>query len=293
MLSLHTNAASLSSQTAVGRTQQALNTSLTRLGTGYRVNSSQDDAAGLQISSRLLAQTRGMAVAQKNTQNGISMLQTADGGLDELGNILLRMKDLATEAFTASTTSADKVALQSEYDALGKELSNIIKNTSFGGKQLFSDGTTTDGTNGLFSSGLTFQIGATSGETMVVNTSTNLTALATALSGVAGTYATPATPGTELVSGATNAMIDTIASTLDKVGALRAELGASANRLDHVYNNLSNMSLNTTNARGRIMDVDYAQEASNSTQQQLILQAGTSSLKQANSLSQLVLSLLQ
>ncbi|WP_456115300.1 flagellin N-terminal helical domain-containing protein, partial [Steroidobacter agaridevorans] len=103
MLSLHTNAAALSSQNSVGSTQKALTTSLTRLGTGFRVNSAMDDAAGLQIATRLDAQARGMSVAQRNTQNGISMMQTAEGAFSELTNVLLRMKDLATEAYNASS----------------------------------------------------------------------------------------------------------------------------------------------------------------------------------------------
>jgi len=292
MLSLHTNAASLSTQNAVGSTQKSLNTSLTRLGTGYRINSSQDDAAGLQIASRLLAQSRGMAVAQKNTQNGISMLQVADGGLDEVNNILLRMKDLATESATASATADDRTAMQAEFNALGKELGNIIKNTSFGGTQLFSDGSVTSGANGVLSStALTFQIGASTGETMAVDTQTSLTALATALGSVSVNYASSTATGAELDG--TNGIIGTIDDAIKAVGTMRAELGAASNRLDHVYNNLGNMGSNTDAARGRIMDVDYAAEATNSTARQLQLQAGTSALKQANSLSQLVLSLLQ
>ncbi|MET0498441.1 MAG: flagellin [Steroidobacteraceae bacterium] len=294
MLSLHTNAASLSSQNAVGNTQKALTTSLTRLGTGYRVNSAMDDAAGLQISVRLNAQTRGMAVAQKNTQNGISMMQTAEGAFTELTNVLLRMKDLSTEAFTASTTTDDKTALQAEFDALGLELSNIVRSTSFGGQRLFSDGTTTDGSNGLLSAAISFQIGASAEETMSVDTATNLTALGTAVAAVSTNYAGFATPaaGTEL-SAATNAIITTINTALTSVGTVRAQLGASSNRLEHVYNNLGNMITNTTASRGRILDVDYAAETSNSTSQQLLMQAGTSALKQSSSLSQLVISLMQ
>jgi flagellin len=296
MLSLHTNAAALSSQSAVGSTQKALTTSLTRLGTGYRVNSAMDDAAGLQIAVRLNAQTRGMAVAQKNTQNGISMMQTAEGAFTELTNVLLRMKDLATEAFNASTTASDKTALQAEYDALGLELVNIIKTTSFGGERLFSNGTTVDGTGGLLSAatGITFQIGASAAETMVVNTNASLTALGTALAGVSAKYNTapPAAAGTELTGG-TNAIITAINGAIDAVGTVRAQLGAASNRLEHVYNNLGNMITNVTASRGRIMDVDYAAETSNSTAKQLLMQAGTSALKQSSSLSQLVISLMQ
>ncbi len=294
MLSLHTNAAALSSQNAVGSTQKALTTSLTRLGTGFRVNSAMDDAAGLQIAVRLNAQTRGMAVAQKNTQNGISMMQTAEGAFTELTNVLLRMKDLATEAFNASTTADDQTALQAEYDALGQELNNIIRTSSFGGQTLFSDGTETDGTGGLLSAAITFQIGASEAETMEIDTETSIGDLATALDAVAAQYGTPdnATPGDELTAG-TNAIITSINDAIAAVGTVRAQLGAASNRLEHVYNNLGNMITNTTASRGRIMDVDYAAETSNSTAKQLLMQAGTSALKQSSSLSQLVISLMQ
>jgi flagellin len=299
MLSLHTNAAALSSQNSVGNTQKSLTTSLTRLGTGFRVNSAMDDAAGLQIATRLDAQSRGMAVAQRNTQNGISMMQTAEGAFSELTNVLLRMKDLATEAFNASSTADDKTALQAEFDALGSEVANIIKSTAFGGQNLFSaDGTAVPAAGaaaGLLGTagGITFQIGATANETMVVDTETGLQDLATALDAVSANYAlaTPAT-GTELTGGA-NTIITDINDAIDAVGTVRAQLGAASNRLDHVYNNLGNMIQNTTASKGRIMDVDYASETSNSTSKQLLLQAGTSALKQSSSLSQLVMSLMQ
>lgn len=295
MLSLHTNAASLSAQAALGSTNKALSTSLTRLSTGYRVNSAMDDAAGLQIATRLDAQTRGMAVAQRNTQNGISMMQTAEGAFGEVTSILQRMKDLATEASTASSTTKDQTAMQAEYDSLGKEMANIIKNTSFGGTQLFSNGTTTTGASGLLSTtSLTFQIGASAGETMAVDTGTQLTAVATALGGASATYTTPGTPGTELTTTASaNGMITTLNTALDAVGSMRSILGAASNRLDHVFNNLQNMSTNTEAAKGRIMDVDYASETANMTTKQMLMQAGTSMLKQSNSMSQLALSLMQ
>src|SRR6185369_29727 len=124
MLSIHTNLASLSTQNALGSTQKDLTTSMTRLGTGYRVNSAMDDAAGLQIATRLNAQTSGMKVAQRNTQNGISMLQTAEGAFAEVTNILTRMKDLATEARNGASNTHDKAALDAEYQALGKEIGN-------------------------------------------------------------------------------------------------------------------------------------------------------------------------
>lgn len=291
MLSLQTNAAALSTQNSLSSTQKSLSTSMTRLGTGYRVNSAMDDAAGLQIATRLDAQTRGMAVAQRNTQNGISMLQTGEGALNEVSNILLRMKDLATEAYSASSTTTDKTAMQNEFDALGTELANIMKNTAFGGTQLFSDGTTTDGSGGKMSAAMTFQIGASTGETMDVDLSGQITALATALGNVSSNYATPGTAGTEMAA-ATNALLTTLNGAIDSVGELRGAFGAAANRLDHVYNNLQNMSTNTTAAKGRIMDTDFATETSTMTTKQMLLQSGTAMLKQSNSMSGLVMSLL-
>ena len=138
MLSLHTNNAALSAQNSLSRTQTSLSTSMTRLSTGYRINSAMDDAAGLQIATRLKAQTSGMAVAMRNTQNSVSMLQTAEGALDEVSNVLVRMKDLATQAADGSSSADDRSAMQSEYDALASELSNIIGNTSFGGSKLMT-----------------------------------------------------------------------------------------------------------------------------------------------------------
>ena len=288
MLSLHTNASSLSAQVSMGKTQQALSTSMTRLSTGYRINSAMDDAAGLQIATRLKAQTSGMAVAMRNTQNATSMMQTAEGSLNEVTNMLTRMKDLATQAADASSSAADKTAMQSEYGALGDELNNIINNTTFGGTNLFKQGT------GALDGALQFQIGAGASETMTVDTSTNLNTLDTALGTVSANYTTVGTTGTELTgAGTASTAIGNITTALDAVGTLRSQLGASANSLDHIYNNLSNMSTNVTEATGRIMDVDYATETSNMTTQQMLQQAGTAMLKQSNSMSQMVLSLMQ
>ena len=275
MLSLHTNAAALSAQNSVGSTQKSLSASMTRLGTGLRVNSAMDDAAGLQIATRLEAQTRGMAVAQRNTQNGISMMQTAEGAFNEITNIVLRMKDLATEAANGSSNADDKTAMDSEYDALGLELTNIMTNTKFGGQALLNGGTLAAAVN--------FQIGADAAEVMTVDASANLTAVGTAIT---------ALQGGDITTAATAAM--TLAdTTITAVGTLRSQLGAASNRLEHVYNNLGNMSSNTTQARGRIMDVDYATETANMTSKQMLMQAGTSMLKQSSSMSQLVMSLLQ
>ncbi len=156
MLSLHTNNASLSAQNSIAKTQSQLSTSMTRLSTGYRINSAMDDAAGLQIATRLKAQTSGMTVAMGNTQNSTSMLQTAEGAFGEVTNMLVRMKDLATQAADASSNAADKTAMQAEYDALGQELYNVMTNTTFGGSLLLGMA----GTLAPVASAMTFQIGA-------------------------------------------------------------------------------------------------------------------------------------
>ena len=290
MLSLHTNNAALSAQNSISRTQSALSTSMTRLSTGFRINSAMDDAAGLQIASRLKAQTSGMAVAMRNTQNSTSMLQTAEGALDEVSNMLVRMKDLATQAADASSTTDDKTAMQSEYDALGQELSNVLKNTTFAGTKLLAGDT---GTNGTIAStaGMTFQIGASSSETMAVDLSTDMASLVTDVGSATSNYAT-AGAGTELTSAA-NATIGSLETALASVGKVRSGLGAAANRLEHVYNNLANISTNSKAATGLIMDVDFATESSNMTSSQMLLQAGTAMLKQTNSMSSMVMSLLQ
>ncbi len=240
---------------------------MTRLGTGFRVNSAMDDAAGLQIATRLNAQASGMKVAQKNTQNGISFLQTAEGALDEVKNILIRMKDLATEYNTATTSTDDQTALDEEYKELVKEMDNILTNTSFGGLDVFGDALTDQ---------MDFQIGASTAEKLEMDASTENTAVT----------------GHALTDLATDD-IDGINDIIDAVSTLRSKLGANANRLEHTYNNLGNMIQNIAAAEGRIMDVDYATETSNMTSKQMLMQASTSMLKQSNSMSQMVASLLQ
>jgi flagellin len=290
MLSLHTNNAALSAQNSISRTQSSLSTSMTRLSTGYRINSAMDDAAGLQIATRLNTQTSGMNVAMRNTQNSISMLQTAEGALDETTNILNRMKDLATQASDGSSTTDDKTAMQAEFNSLSNELSNIFGNSKFGGTPLLSSG------SGKLASSITFQIGAGTSETLASDFSTDLTgatgAIVAAATGFVDTGTAGAAAGSELTSTA-NATIDLLSTAIDKVSTLRSSIGAVSNRLDHVYNNLSNISTNTKAAAGRIMDVDFASESASMTSSQMLLQAGTAMLKQSNSQSSLVMSLLQ
>jgi len=221
----------------------------------------------------------------RNTQNSTSMLQTAEGALDEVTNMLSRMKDLATQSADASSTSADQTAMQAEYDALGLELGNVLKNTTFGGSTLLVGGTV--------AGSMTFQIGASASETMTVNMATDMTAVVTKVGAASANY-TAAAAGTEIATGtAANGSITKLDDAIAAVGKVRSGLGAAANRLEHVYNNLANISTNTKNATGRLMDVDFATESSNMTSNQMLLQAGTAMLKQTNSMSSMVMSLLQ
>ena len=302
MLSLHTNAAAMNIKKAIGSTSSSLNTTMTRLGTGLRINSAKDDAAGLQIAVRLQAQTRGMGMAMQNTQNASSMLQTADGAMKEVTNILYRMKDLATQAADGSSSANEKSAMQAEYDALGKELSNIMKNTSYGGaklmqKEVKNADDTVASEGGRLTKEITFQIGATKDETMTVDFSKHVTNAHTKFEGLSATYkgpeaGQPEVAGKELTEEA-NATIDLINNVLDDVGALRSAIGAAENRLEHTHNNLANMSTNTADAEGRIMDADMASESAKMSSEQVLLQASMSMLKQTSSMNQMVLSLLQ
>ena len=279
MLSLHTNAAALSAQNAISKTQSNLSTSMTRLSTGYRINSAMDDAAGLQIASRLKAQSSGMSVAMRNTQNATALMQTAEGALDQVSNIVVRMKDLATQAADTGSTAKDKLAMDAEFKELSKELVNIMDNTSFGGAKLLN------ATGGTLAAAMTFQIGADSAETMSVDMIAGL--------GLVQTSVTNSVTAGLTTAPLASAQITAMNTAIDSVGALRSALGASANRLEHVNSNLANISTNTKQATGLIMDVDFATESANMTSSQMLMQASTAMLKQSNSMSSMVMSLLQ
>jgi len=292
VLSLYTNFAALSAQSTMALAQKQLSTSMTRLSTGYRINSAMDDAAGLQIATRLRAQASGMTVAMRNTQNSTSMLQTADGALGEVSNILIRMKDLATQAADASSNQSDRSAMQSEYDALGAELYNIMSNTTFGGNLLLGNGS--GAAKGTLSAAMTFQIGASGSETMQLDASGALGGLDTALKALSANFAATGSAGTELSSNSgANGMLTLLSTAIDQASGLRSTLGATANRLGHIHNNLANMVSNTKAAMGRIMDVDYAAESANMASAQMRLQASAAMLKQSQSMAKYILALLQ
>ena len=286
-LSIFTNASSMASTNALNKSNSLLSTSMERLGTGKRINSAADDAAGMQIASRLQGQTNGMTVAKRNIADATSMLQTAEGAFDEVSNIMYRMKDLATQAANDTNSTEDRASLQSEFDQLNSELGNIMDNTSFGGTKLLSGGT------GLASaSGLNFQIGSSNAETLNVNVSTQLSGLSVAIGSNASGSQTGL--GALKLDSATSASgaIANLEKTLKDVGSLRSSLGANINRLGHTSANLANMQDNTELALGNIRDADFASEASTMTRQQMLAQTSMSMLKQSNSMSGMVMSLL-
>lgn len=300
-LSIHTNYSSLVTQTNLSKTNNMLGTNQQRLGTGLRINSAADDAAGLQIATRLNAQSRGMEVAIRNTGDAVSMLQTAEGAFQEMTDILQRMKDLSTQAANGTNGGADLISMQAEYDELGKEVANIIKNTTYAGSNLFSDGTLVTGAGGKLSAAVDFQIGASAAEKLTLNVTAKLTALGTALTAAADTYSVPGTPGVELATTQdpttavnTNASgnITVVSTALDAVGDLRALFGANINRLNHTASNLANMKDNTEMAKGRIMDADFAMESASMTKNSMLMQSGISMLKQAGQMPGMVMSLL-
>lgn len=279
-LSMHTNYASLVTQNTLNSTSGLLNTAMERLSTGYRINSAADDAAGLQIATRLEAQTRGMNVAMRNAQDGISMMQTAEGAMEEMTNITYRMNDLATQSLNGSNSAEDRVAMDAEFKQLASELGNIMGNTSFGGQKLLAEG------GGFGASSVSYQIGATGAEKLAVNAKTELNGIPTAIAGLTS-ISTAAAASTAL------SKLSSTGGMLAKLGTARAEFGANINRLEHTMTNLGNMTENTSAAKGRIMEADFAVESSNMTKNQMLMQAGTTVLSKTNQLPGMAMSLLR
>lgn len=270
-LSMHTNYASLVTQGNLNKSNDLLNTAMERLSTGLRINSASDDAAGLTIANKLEAQTRGMGVAMRNSQDAISMLQTADGALEELTNIAYRMKDLATQAANGTNGTQELTALDAEYQELEKEATRIMEETTYGAGQKLLTG-------GKFDNAVTFQIGASANETLSVDISGSLAAIDFS------------TTGDLKTAGA--AEITTVDGLFDLINTTRSTLGANINRLDHTINNLQSISENTAAAKGRITDADYAVESANMTKQQMLMQAGTQMLATSKQMPSMAMSLL-
>jgi flagellin len=277
---INTNLMSLNAQGNLAGTQKDLATALQRLSTGLRVNSAKDDAAGLAIANRMDAQARGMTVAIRNANDGISLAQTAEGALGKVTDMMQRMRELAVQAANAANTSADRTSLNAEFTQLAQEVDRTLLSTRFNGQAILA------GSAG----GLQFQIGANNAATdQLTVTTTNMSTAATI------TAVTTAT--TAVITGTTaanaNAMITALDTALDTINSERATYGAVQNRFEAVISNLQISAENQTAARSRIVDADFAKETASLTRAQILQQAGTAMLAQANSAPQGVLSLLR
>ena len=273
---INTNLASLNAQRNLSKSQSSLATSMQRLSSGLRVNSAKDDAAGLAIAERMNAQVRGMNVAIRNANDGISLAQNAEGAMAAISDALQRMRELAVQSANGTNNSGDRDNLDAEFQQLSSEVARVIDGTTFNNTKLL------DGTSATF----TFQVGAgtTAGIDTIDVTSSNLSGTKTALAAlnIKGADATAA-----------NAAITALDSQMTAVTSGRAAYGAAQNRFDSVISTLQTASENLTAARSRIMDADFAAETANLSRTQILQQAGTAMVAQANQLPQMVLKLLQ
>jgi|TARA_X000000950_G_scaffold232999_1_gene282275 flagellin len=276
---VNTNVSSLNAQRQLFDVSNSLSTSFERLSSGFRINSAADDAAGLQITDRMTSQIEGLNQAVRNANDAISLSQTAEGALSETTTALQRIRTLAIQSQNGINSSADRAALQKEVSALRTEISRIATTTEFAGVSILS---------GAFSA--SFLVGANSGQTISVNLSTpTLTA-----AGVSGFGPSGLGIGTGDVLSAENAstILDNVDSAISAIGSLRADLGALQNRFQSTIRNLSNISENVSAARSQIKDTDFATETANLTRNQIIQQASTTVLSQANQRPQAALQLL-
>jgi len=287
-MSINTNLSALNTYRNLASTQNDLSKSLEKLSTGLRINRAADDAAGLSISEGLKSQVGGLTVAARNAQDGISVVQTAEGGLTETHSILQRMRDLAVQAGNDSNNEASRTAITTEVGQLQEELQRISESTNFNGIKLL-DGkaalTEEDATAGNGSGKLTFQVGANGDAASQIEvdlTGANVETIATNVKGLDFTTG----------DGARTA-IDTIDAQIKTVSAARSNIGAVQNRLDHAINVTNVAKENLTAAGSRITDVDMAEEMVKYTRDNILSQAGTSMLAQANQSTQNVLSLLR
>ena len=279
-LTINTNIASLNAQRNLDASQGSLATSMQRLSSGLRVNSAKDDAAGLAIAERMNAQVRGMNVAVRNANDGISMSQTAEGALAQVGNSLQRMRELAVQARNATNSSSDKDSLNKEFQQLQAEIQRVLGGTTFNGKHILGADATSS----------TFQIGA--------NTTANVTITISTVDMTKDTSITAITGSTASIDqnasvGAIGTVIDNIDKALDDVNDTRATFGATESRFDAIISNLQQSVENQSAARSRIMDADFAAETASMSRAQVLQQAGTAMVAQANQLPQQVLKLLQ
>jgi len=269
MTVINSNTAALRAQNGSRMANQALQTAMERLSTGKRINSAKDDAAGLAISSSMTSQIRGMSQAIRNANDGISLAQTADGALGEVTNMLQRIRELSVQSASGTYSDDDRANLQSEVAELGAQIDDIVANTKFNGVAVFGSGNVT----------VDIQTGSGSSD------QTTLTITGLDVSDATGSDISDA-------SGAGDALTD-VDAALKAVNSTRASLGAGQSRLESVVNNLSNQVVNLSDARSRIEDADFSAESTNLGKAQILSQASTAMLAQANQSASNVLSLLR
>ena len=274
MSTINTNVQSLNAQRNLAASSGSLATSMQRLSSGLRVNSAKDDSAGLAIAERMNAQVKGMNVAIRNANDGISLAQTAEGALGKVGDSLQRMRELAVQSANATNSTSDQANLDAEYQELALEVTRVLTGTKFNDTDLLNA-----------TAALTFQVGANNVATDQIDIDT------TDLTGGAGITAVV---GGDITSAA-NALtaMDNLDTAIDEITTARAGFGAAQNRFESVISNLQIASENQAASRGRIMDADFAVETSNLSRGQILQQAGTAMIAQANQLPQGVLSLLR
>lgn len=294
---VNTNVSSLNTTNKLSKATHSLDTTYKRLSSGYRINSAKDDAAGLQISDRLTSQINGLKQGNRNANDGIALAQTAEGALDEVHTMLQRIRTLSVQSANGTNTTADRESIQGEVSQLCSEINRIACKTTFGGSEILS-GKDTKGQTLLDKNGkVNFQVGSNANDTTSVDLSSGFTVEQMNVAAKAGAnlIADADNRGksfgvsTAETAQATLAAIDKFIAYVDKS---RGQLGAVQNRLESTISNQSNIAENESDARSRIRDTDYAEEAANLSQQNIIQQAATSMLTQANSRPQIALSLL-
>jgi len=280
MTVIASNVSALRAASASNSANMMQSTAMERLSTGKRINSAKDDAAGLAIASSMTAAIRGMNQGVRNANDGISMAQTAEGALNEVTNMLQRMRELAVQGANGTYATTDKTNITNEQNALAKQITNVLKNTTFNGTKLF------DGSGGA-SGKVTIQAGATSNDTVSLDLGTTLTAATTGV----GDVVDGTTAGSETVkSGATLEQFDT---AINNISTRRASLGAAQSQLQSAVNNLTSNATNLSDARSRIEDADFSAESTALAKASILSQASTAMLSQANQSQQGVLKLLQ
>ncbi|MCP4601156.1 MAG: flagellin FliC [Proteobacteria bacterium] len=276
-LVINTNVASINAQRSMSRTQGTLNTSMARLSSGLRITAAKDDAAGLAISEKLRGQIRGLGQAERNANDGISMVQTAEGALNEVSSALIRMRELAVQASTGTLGSEERKYLEDEFLALVSEIDRIAAVTEFNGQKLL---------NGAASTGVDFQVGVNSGANYKISASIGNTSA----SNLGSTnFINTQHISTAVLAQSSLAVID---NAIKDVSNIRGDLGATQNRLSITITNLATQRENLSAANSRIRDVDVASETVNLTRSQILMQAGVAVLAQANQLPAMALSLI-